>query len=73
MPAELMVDETSRKPTKSGPWQAAKTVFFAFFGVRRRDDHESLQLTPVQIIVAGLIGAALFVFSILMLVHFVTS
>lgn len=73
MPVELAMTEGSGKSSKASPWQAAKTVFFAFFGVRKRDDAESLELTPVQIIAAGLIGAALFVFSIIMLVRFVTS
>ena len=55
--------------------QAAKAVFWAFFGVRKGKDHDAdaMSITPLQAIVAGLIGAALFVLCLVLLVHFVTS
>lgn len=67
-----MALETPRKAT---PLQVAKAVLSAFIGIRKRAAHEddAVTLTPVQVIVAGLIAAALFVFSLLMLVRFVTS
>lgn len=52
--------------------QAAKTVFWAFFGVRRGKDHASVTLTPLQIIAAAVIGAVLFVVTIVSVVHLVT-
>lgn len=60
---------------KLGPLRAAKTVFWAFFGVRRGRDQESdaENLTPVQIIVAGIIAAAMFVTVLIMLVRFITK
>lgn len=60
---------------KATPVQAAKAVFWAFLGVRKKRDYDSdaVTLTPVQIIVAGIIGAALFVAGLLFLVKFVTS
>lgn len=57
---------------RATPLQAAKAVFWAFFGVRRGDDHASLRLTPLQIIVAGIVGAALFVLTIVTVVRLVT-
>jgi hypothetical protein len=53
----------------------AKTVFFAFFGVRRRSEHEqeTVQLKPVHIVVAGVIGGALFVTVLILLVRFIIS
>jgi len=41
----------------------ARTVFWSFFGVRRRAHHEgeTVRIKPVHVIVAGVIGAALFV------------
>jgi hypothetical protein len=59
-------------PRRATPLQAAKTVFWAFFGVRRGKDHASIKLTPLQIIMAAVIGAALFVLTIVSVVHFVT-
>jgi hypothetical protein len=60
-------------PKRAGPLQVAKTVFWSFFGIRRRAEHEAdlVRLTPVQVIVAGLIGAALFVATLVLIVRFV--
>ncbi|OON64339.1 hypothetical protein B0920_13730 [Massilia sp. KIM] len=45
-----------------------KAVFWSFFGVRKRKDYErdAANLNPVHVIIAGLIGVALFI-GILML------
>ena len=53
--------------------QVIKAVFWSFLGIRRRADHESdaVRITPVQAIIAGLIGAALFVATLLVVVRFV--
>jgi len=53
----------------------AKTVIWSFFGVRRRVQHEeeTVNIKPLHVIVAGIIGAALFVISLLVLVRFITS
>ena len=43
--------------------QTMKAVAWSFFGVRKGSDHEKdvSQLNPVHVVIAGLIGAALFV------------
>ena len=60
---------------KATALQAAKAVFWAFFGVRKGTDRDAdaVSITPLQAIVASLIGAALLVLCLLLLVHFVTS
>jgi hypothetical protein len=62
-------------PKRAGPLQVAKTVLWSFFGIRRRAEHEAdlARLTPVQVIVAGLIGAALFIATLVLIVRFVIS
>jgi hypothetical protein len=42
---------------------AVKTIFWSFFGVRRRAHHESetVRLKPAHIVVTGLVAAAVFV------------
>jgi len=52
-----------------------KAVFWSFFGVRKRSDYEkdAQQLNPVHVIIAGLIGAALFVMALILIVKFVVS
>lgn len=53
--------------------QVIKAVASGFFGVRKRADHESVRITPVQLIVVGLIGAVLFIGTLLLLVNFILS
>jgi Protein of unknown function (DUF2970) len=57
---------------RATPLEAARAVFWAFLGVRRGKDHASIRLTPLQIVVAGVVGAALFVFTIITVVRVVT-
>ena len=60
---------------KASPLQVAKAVFWSFLGIRKRRDYDadSVQLKPQQVIIAGLIGAALFVFALILLVRLVIS
>ena len=60
-------------PPKASPLTVAKAVFWSFFGIRRNKDLEAdaVHLTPVQVIVAGLVGAALLVTSLILLVKFI--
>ena len=52
-----------------------KAVFWSFFGVRKRSDYEqdAANLNPVHVIVAGLIGAAIFIGLIMLAVRFAVS
>lgn len=52
-----------------------KAVFWSFFGVRKRSDYESdaARLNPVHIIIAGIIGAALFVTILILIVKLVVA
>ncbi len=53
--------------------QTARAVAWSFFGVRRSADlaQDVQKLNPVHVIVAGLIGAALFVGALVLLVRWV--
>ncbi len=63
----------AQAPKKASPLQLAKAVFCSFVGIRRRSDYEadSVELKPRQVIIAGLIGAALVVSGLILLVRFV--
>ncbi|MDZ7596491.1 MAG: DUF2970 domain-containing protein [Thiobacillus sp.] len=56
---------------KGGNLKAALAVFWSFFGVRKRRDYDAdaQNLTPAQIVIAGLIGGAVFVMTMLFLVY----
>ncbi len=77
MPGNRPVKENERQAAAKGATLGSMvlTVFFAFFGVRKRDAHEAqtVRLSPVQIIVAGIVGAAVFVVSLVLLAKFVVG
>lgn len=52
-----------------------KAVFWSFFGVRKRRDYESdaARLNPVHVIIAGIIGAAIFVAVLVLIVRMVVT
>jgi hypothetical protein len=60
---------------KAGPLDVARAVFWSFLGIRKRAAHEkdAVTIKPVQVIVAGIIGAVIFVLSLVTLVRFITS
>ena len=66
--------EPDQKPRRASPLDVAKAVFWSFLGIRKRSAHEkdAVTITPVQAIVAGIIGAVIFVLSLVVLVQFIT-
>ena len=52
-----------------------KAVFWSFFGVRKKSDYEkdAAKLNPVHVLIAGVIGAMLFIGILLTIVHFVVA
>ena len=66
---------SEQTPKSASPMQVAKAVFWSFLGIRARAAHESdvTRLKPAQVIIAGLIGAAIFVLSLVLLVKFIVS
>jgi hypothetical protein len=63
----------AQAPKQATLLQVAKAVFWSFLGIRKRRDYEtdSVELRPKQVIIAGLIGAAILVASLLLLVRFI--
>jgi hypothetical protein len=60
---------------KAGILTVAKAVLWSFLGIRKRAEHEADigRITPVQAIVAGLIGAAIFIGVLVLVVKLVLS
>jgi hypothetical protein len=52
-----------------------KAVFWSFFGVRRRSDYDkdAAQLNPVHVIIAGIIGALIFIATLVIIVKAVVA
>ena len=55
--------------------QTVRAVAWSFLGIRRRAGHEQdlQQLNPVHVLVAGILGAALFVAMLVLLVRWVVG
>lgn len=55
--------------------QTLRAVAWSFFGIRKGSDYEKDvgQLNPVHVIIAGVLGAALFVLALVTLVSWVLS
>lgn len=71
----MLMTEPQNAPRKATPLQVARAVFWSFLGIRKRaaHEHDAVTLTPLQVIVAGVIGAVIFVLGLIMLVRFITS
>ena len=67
--------QAGQRIPKRSPLRVFKTVFWSFFGVRKRADNQDdfAGVTPVQIIVAGVIGAVIFVTTLITLVRFIVK
>lgn len=63
---------TSRKVSFGA---TVKAVFWSFFGVRKKSDYEkdAAQLNPVHVVIAGLIGALLFIGLLVTVVRIVVA
>ncbi len=71
-PGQDLRDAVARKGSFA---QTLKAVAWSFFGVRKGKDHaqDVAKLNPVHVIVAGLIGAAVFVGVLVLLVRWVVA
>ena len=71
----MLMTEPQQPVRKASPLQVAKAVLSAFIGIRKRSAHEddAVTITPLQVIVTGILFAAIFVLSLVLLVRYVTS
>lgn len=57
---------------KAGLLQVVRMVLSAFLGIRRRAEHEKIEVTPLQVIIVGVIAGAAFVGTVVSVVYWVT-
>ena len=72
-PVDPVEDSPTARKARFG--QTMRAVAWSFFGIRKSADHEQdvKNLNPVHVVIAAVLGVALFVVLLLVLVHFVTS
>jgi len=59
---------------RAGFAQVIGAVFWSFFGIRRKasGERDMVTIKPLHVVIAGLLGAAIFVGALIALVAFVT-
>jgi hypothetical protein len=70
------MDELKKATRRKASFGATlRAVFWSFFGVRKKSDYEkdTQQLNPVHVVIAGLIGAIIFVVTLLIIVKSVVG
>lgn len=70
------MDKEKDKPARRAGFGATmRAVFWSFFGVRKRADyeHDAAHLNPLHLIVAALIGVAIFIGVLVLVVHVAVS
>jgi hypothetical protein len=70
------MNEPDKPVQRKGSFGATmKAVFWSFFGVRKKSDyeHDAAHLNPLHVIVAALIGLALFIGVLVMVVKIAVS
>ncbi len=71
-----MSDDLRNAAARKGSFvQTLQAVAWSFFGVRRSADYaqDVAKLNPVHVIIAGVIGAGLFVLALVLLVQWVVG
>ena len=66
-------EEPSPAARKANFGQTFRAVAWSFLGIRRSADHEQdvKKLNPIHVVIAAVLGAAVFVVFLVVLVHFV--
>jgi uncharacterized membrane protein len=58
-------------PKQATLFQVIKMVLSAFIGIREQGQRQDIKVTPQQLVITGIIAAALFVFTVIMVVRLV--
>jgi hypothetical protein len=70
-----MTDLKEASKRKASFFATMKAVFWSFLGIRKKTDYEqdAAQLNPVHVIIAGVIGALIFISVLIMIVRHVVA
>lgn len=72
----MQMDDLKKATQRKASFGATvKAVFWSFFGVRKKSDYEqdAAQLNPVHIVIAGVIGALIFIAILVTIVKVVVA
>lgn len=68
-------DEVRPAQRKASLLMTLRAVFWSFFGVRKKSDYErdAAQLNPVHVLIAGVLGALVFIAILIIIVRLVVA
>ena len=66
-----MMAGMGHEPRPAGALDVVKTVLYGLIGIRRKADHEGVQIRPLQLIIAAIVLVALFIVTLLTVVRIV--
>jgi hypothetical protein len=66
---------TAKEGRQAGFFTVARAVFWSFLGIRRKSHYQqdAVTIKPHQVIIAGIVGAVLFVLTLVLVVNFVIA
>lgn len=69
------MDDLKATKRKASFLATVKAVFWSFFGVRKKSDYEqdAAQLNPVHVLIAGVLGALIFIATLVVIVRIVVA
>ena len=69
------MSDTLGTPKRAGFLSTVRAVLWSFAGVRKRKDYQqdATSLSPLHVIIAGILAAVVFVLTIVLVVRFVVS
>jgi hypothetical protein len=65
------VVDAPERPKAASLFQAIKMVLSALIGIRKQGRPQEIKVTPLQVVITGIIAAALFVFTVITVVRLV--
>ena len=74
-PDQARLDAGAGRDRRAGPLVVARAVLWSFLGIRRSRDFERdrVTITPVQVIVGGVVGAVILVVGLLFLARWLVA
>jgi hypothetical protein len=67
----MSVEEVPGAVKQASLFQVIKMVLSAFIGIRKQGPQEQIEVTPLQVVITGIICAALFGITVMMVVRLV--
>lgn len=73
--ADELKTSTSATQRKMSFFSTLKAVFWSFLGIRKKSDYEkdAAKLNPIHVVIAGLIGAGIFITILITIVKSVVA